>query len=60
MFPDEVPRAYAAVITNLDRQIGRIFAALQKKGMRENTIIFLTTENGGATSALFATGARSP
>ncbi len=28
--------------------------------MRENTLIVFTSDNGGATSALFATGARSP
>lgn len=60
IFPDEEHRKYAAMITGLDTQVGRIVAALEKQGMRENTLIFFTTDNGGATSALFATGARSP
>jgi len=60
VFPDEMHRTYAAMVTNLDRQVGRIMAALEKKGMRENTIVFFTTDNGGPNSALFATGARSP
>jgi arylsulfatase A-like enzyme len=60
VFADETKRTYAAMITSLDRQVGRIVAALEQKGMRENTLIFFTTDNGGATSALFATGARSP
>ena len=60
VFPDETHRTYAAMITNLDRQVGRVVAALEKKGIRNNTLIFFTTDNGGATSALFATGARSP
>ena len=60
VFADETKRTYAAMITNLDRQVGRIVAALEQKGLRENTIIFFTTDNGGATSALFATGAGSP
>lgn len=60
IFPDREHREYAAMITGLDREVGRVIAALEKKGMRENTIIFFTTDNGGATSALFATGARSP
>jgi arylsulfatase A-like enzyme len=60
VFPDELHRTYAGMITNLDRQVGRIVAALEKNGMRENTSIIFTTDNGGATSALFATGARSP
>ncbi len=60
IFFDEQHRTYAAMITNLDRQIGRVVSALEHKGMRENTLIFFTTDNGGATNALFATGARSP
>lgn len=60
VFPDEQHRTYAAMITGLDKQVGRIVAALEKKKMRENTLIFFTTDNGGATSALFATGARPP
>lgn len=60
VFSEPVHRTYAGMITNLDRQIGRIIAALEAKGIRENTLIVFTTDNGGATSALFATGARSP
>ena len=47
------------MITCLDDQVGRIVAALEKKGLRDNTIIFFASDNGGATSALFATGAQS-
>lgn len=57
---DEARRKYAAMITCLDDQVGRVVAALEKKGLRENTIILFASDNGGATSALFATGARSP
>lgn len=60
VFPDKEHREYAAMITGLDTQVGRVVAALEKKGMRENTLILFTSDNGGATSALFATGARSP
>jgi arylsulfatase A-like enzyme len=60
VFPDQEHREYAAMITGLDMQVGRVIAALEKKGMRENTLILFTSDNGGATSALFATGARSP
>ena len=47
------------MITALDDQVGRIVAALEKKNMRDNTLIVFSSDNGGATSALFATGARS-
>ena len=56
---DEKRREYAAMISGLDDQVGRIVSALEKRGMRENTIIIFSSDNGGATSALFATGARS-
>jgi arylsulfatase A-like enzyme len=51
---------YAAMITDLDTQVGRIVAALKQKNMLDNTLIVFSSDNGGATSALFATGARSP
>jgi arylsulfatase A-like enzyme len=56
---DEKRRTYAAMITCLDDQVGRIVTALEKKGIRDNTLIIFSSDNGGATSALFATGARS-
>ncbi len=52
--------AYSAMITDLDTQVGRIVAALRQKNMLDNTLIIFSSDNGGATSALFATGARSP
>ena len=57
---DERRHTYAAMITELDRQVGRIVDALEQKNMLDNTLIIFSSDNGGATSALFATGARSP
>ncbi len=57
---DEHRHIYAAMITDLDTQVGRIVAALKQKNMLDNTLIIFSSDNGGATSALFATGARSP
>jgi arylsulfatase A-like enzyme len=56
---DKQRRTYAAMITDLDDQVGRIIAGLDKKGLRNNTIILLASDNGGATSGLFAQGARA-
>ncbi len=56
---DKQRRSYAAMITVLDDQIGRIVAELDKKGLRDNTVILLASDNGGATSGLFAQGAKS-
>jgi arylsulfatase A-like enzyme len=56
---DKRRRTYAAMITDLDDQVGRIVSELDKKGLRNNTIILLASDNGGATSGLFAQGAKS-
>jgi arylsulfatase A-like enzyme len=52
-------RTYAGMITALDEQIGRMIAALERKGLRDNTLILFSTDNGAPTTGLFATGARS-
>jgi len=49
---DEKRRTYAAMVTALDDQVGRIVAALDKKGMRDNTVIvFASTSGGGKAPA---------
>ena len=47
VFKDETKRNYAAMITELDNQVGRIVKALDKKGIRDNTLIFFASDNGG-------------
>ncbi len=47
VFKDETQRNYAAMITVLDTQVGRIVDALEKKGIRDNTLIFFASDNGG-------------
>jgi arylsulfatase A-like enzyme len=56
---DLTRRTYAAMITSLDDQVGRIVAALDKRGMRENTLIIFSSDNGGPRSAVVASGAHS-
>lgn len=38
---------YAAMIENLDQNIGRVLTALEERGLRENTIVVFTSDNGG-------------
>lgn len=38
--------AYYAMITHMDEQIGRIINALEEKGLRDNTIIIFSSDNG--------------
>ena len=56
---DPTRRTYAAMITSLDDQVGRIVAALDKRGLRENTLIIFSSDNGGPRSAVVASGAHS-
>jgi arylsulfatase len=45
--PHPTPRAcYAAMISFMDKQMGRLFALLKKKGIDENTIVIFTSDNG--------------
>lgn len=44
-------RAYAAMITVMDEQIGQVVAALERRGMRDNTLIVFQSDNGGPRSA---------
>jgi arylsulfatase A-like enzyme len=51
---DPTRRAYAAMITAMDDEIGRVVAALDKKKMRDNTLIVFMSDNGGNVSAMFS------
>ncbi len=39
-------KEYYAIISHLDAQIGRILQALERSGKKENTYIFLSSDNG--------------
>jgi arylsulfatase A-like enzyme len=51
---DPARRAYAASISAMDDQIGRVVAALERRGMRDNTLIVFQSDNGGVRNAMFA------
>ena len=42
-------QVYSAMIRALDRSIGRILDSLEQNGLSENTLIILTSDNGGAS-----------
>jgi arylsulfatase A-like enzyme len=51
---DPTRRTYAGMVSCLDDQIGRVVAALDEKGLRDNTLILFHSDNGGTRSAMFA------
>ncbi len=51
---DTTRRIYAGMVACLDDEIGRVVAALDKKGMRNNTLILFHSDNGGTKNAMFA------
>lgn len=44
----EIGRHYAACIMHLDDSVGRILTALEDKGLRDNTLVVFTSDNGGS------------
>jgi arylsulfatase len=54
---NDTPRAaYAAMITRMDRDIGRLMAELKKLGLDDNTLVFFGSDNG----AVFAFAGTDP
>ncbi len=51
---DPTRRTYAGMVSCLDDEIGRVVAALEKSGMRENTLIVFHSDNGGTNNPMFA------
>ncbi|MBM4113523.1 MAG: arylsulfatase [Phycisphaerae bacterium] len=51
---DPTRRTYAAMVSILDDEIGRVVAALDKAGIRDNTLILFHSDNGGTRNAMFA------
>jgi arylsulfatase A-like enzyme len=63
--PQQAPRAaYAAMVTRLDREVGRILDLVAELGLEERTIVVFTSDNGptfdvgGADSAFFGSAGR--
>ena len=51
---DPARRAYAGSITAMDDQIGRVVDALDKKKLRDNTLIVFMSDNGGTRNPMFS------
>ncbi len=51
---DPTRRTYAGMVDCLDENIGKVVAAIDKKGIRNNTLILFHSDNGGTRNAQFA------
>ncbi len=46
----QVEKNYAAMVTRMDRDVGRILAQVKNQGLDDNTIVFFTSDNGPCAS----------
>ncbi len=46
---DTKRQTFAAMVHAVDEQVGRVVAALEKKGMRDRTLFIFSSDNGGPT-----------
>ncbi len=53
---DESRRTYAATVTALDDAIGKVLAALDRKGFAADTVVIFQSDNGGALPNKLPTG----
>lgn len=45
---DERARVYASVLSDMDRDVGRVLTALREAGLEQNTVVIFTSDNGPA------------
>jgi arylsulfatase A-like enzyme len=50
---DSTRRTYAGMVDCLDENIGKVVAALDNKGLRNNTLIIFHSDNGGTRDKMF-------
>lgn len=51
---DPTRRVYAAMVACLDEEIGRVITALDRRGMRKNSLVVFHSDNGGTKNPMFA------
>ena len=50
---DENRRAYAAMVSAMDHQVGEVMKALKARGMLEDTLVVFHSDNGGTRDKMF-------
>ncbi|MHA2323899.1 MAG: sulfatase, partial [Promethearchaeota archaeon] len=51
---------YAAMVSSVDENVGRILEVVEKSGESENTVVFFTSDNGGLSTAEGSPTCNSP
>lgn len=47
----DTAKTYAALISNMDKNVGRVLQSIDQSGLRNNTIVCFISDNGGAVMA---------
>lgn len=55
--PEETARLYG-MVENIDENFGRLIEALERHGLRENTVVIFLSDNGGAGKSRYNAGLR--
>jgi arylsulfatase A len=58
--PDERRREHHANITQMDAAVGKLLAALDERGYRDNTLVVFTSDNGPAQTKTHPFGSAGP
>ncbi len=50
---DENRRLYLAMVDSLDGNVGRVLDALERSGVRDDTVVFFLSDNGGVSPVVY-------
>jgi arylsulfatase A-like enzyme len=53
----DAQRTYYTIVTQMDRQIGRLWQTLEEQGIAENTLLAFTSDNGASDKFAGSNGA---
>ncbi|MDP4836145.1 MAG: sulfatase-like hydrolase/transferase [Burkholderiales bacterium] len=55
-FEDQATQTYLAMVSQIDAAVGKIIIALDKKGIRQDTVIIFHSDNGGSVKRKYLSG----
>src|SRR4030095_4587496 len=57
--PDETKRIYYGSVSLVDHEVGRLLRTLEERKLRDNTLVFFTSDNGPETLHRYQTATHS-